>query len=84
VFRESAWISPVVLVGGQVAGLWELERTKDRVVVRVEPFGSLPVGARKIVRDEADRIGDFLWLEAETRFEPVTFLKRAADRKRPA
>jgi hypothetical protein len=76
VFRQSGWISPVVLVGGVIAGLWELERTKDRAVIRVEPFGRLPSGGRQEIREEAERIGRFLGMEAEARFEPVTFLKR--------
>ena len=58
--------------------MWELERAKDRAIVRVQPFGRLPAGARTTIRGEAHRIGEFLGMSAETRFEPVTFLKRAA------
>jgi hypothetical protein len=77
VFREQAWISTAVLIGGRVAGLWELERTKDQALVRVEPFGRLPAGARKDIRAEAERIGSFLGLEPTIRFEPVSHPARA-------
>jgi hypothetical protein len=76
VFRDQGWISPVVLADGEVVWIWELGRTTDRLLVRVEPFGRLPAGARTGVRDESARVGAFLGLDAELRFEPVTFLKR--------
>jgi hypothetical protein len=76
VFRDQGWISPVVLAGGEAVGVWESERSTDRLVVRVEPFGRLPSGARIGLHDESARLGAFLDLDAELRFEPVTFLKR--------
>jgi hypothetical protein len=75
IFRQQGWISPVVLVGGEAAGIWELERKPGRAVVRVEPFGRLPAGARKGIGEEAARLAAFLKQEPEVRFEPVTFLK---------
>jgi hypothetical protein len=75
IFRQQGWISPVVLVGGEASGIWELERKPGRAVVRVEPFGRLPAGGRKAIGEEADRIAAFLGLEPEVRFEPVTYLK---------
>jgi hypothetical protein len=78
IFRPQGWISPVVLAGGEARGIWELERKPDRAVVRVEPFGRLAAGARKQIAEEAQRLAAFVGLEAETRFEPVTFLKRPA------
>jgi hypothetical protein len=72
IFRQQGWISPVMLVGGEAAGLWELERKPGRAVVRVEPFGRLPGGARKEIRAEAERIGSFLGLEPTITFEPVS------------
>jgi hypothetical protein len=76
VFRDQGWISPVVLAGGEAVGVWESERSTDRLVVRVEPFGRLPSGTRIGLRNESARLGTFLDLDAELRFEPVTFLKR--------
>jgi hypothetical protein len=82
IFRQQGWISPVMLVGGKAAGLWELERLNDRAKIRLEPFGRLAADARKAAREEADRIGQFLGLPVEVRFEPVTFLKRPAPKAR--
>ncbi len=76
VFRDQGWISPVVLAAGEAVGIWESERTTDRLLVRVEPFGRLPAGARTGLREESARLGAFLGLDAELRFEPVTFLRR--------
>jgi hypothetical protein len=76
VFREQGWISPVVLAGGEAVGIWESERTTDRLLVRVEPLERLPAGARIGLRSESARLGAFIGLDAELRFEPVTFLKR--------
>ena len=76
VFREQAWISAVVLMGGVAVGVWELERAKDRSVIRVEPFGRLPAGGRAAIRREAERVGEFVGLPVDVRFEQVTFLKR--------
>jgi hypothetical protein len=76
VFREQGWISPVVLAGGEAVGIWESERTKNRLLVRVEPFGRLPAGARTALGDESARLGVFLGFDSELRFEPVTFRKR--------
>jgi hypothetical protein len=75
IFRQQGWISPVMLIGGKAAGIWELERKPSRALVRVEPFGRLPAGGKKAISMEADRLAGFLGLESEIRFEPVTFLK---------
>jgi hypothetical protein len=75
IFRQQGWISPVLLVGGKAAGVWELERQPGRALVRVEAFGRLPAGGRKAIGEEAARIGAFLGAEPEVRFEPVSFLK---------
>jgi DNA glycosylase AlkZ-like len=75
IFRQQGWISPVLLVGGKAAGVWELERQPSRALVRVEALGRLPAGGRKAIGEEAARIGAFLGAEPEVRFEPVTFLK---------
>src|SRR6266496_568527 len=77
IFRQQGWISPVMLVGGEAAGLWELERNQGAAMIRLEPFGRLPVAARKAAREEAERIGEFLGLPVKVSFEPVTFLKRS-------
>ncbi|MFA1544373.1 hypothetical protein [Actinomadura monticuli] len=51
--RPSGWISPVVLHGGRVAGVWE-QRNGD---VEVTAFGDVPAGPLK---DEIDRVAPLL------------------------
>jgi hypothetical protein len=60
VFRQAGWISPVVLAGGRVVGVWTLERAGGRVEVSVEPFGRLAPAHRRAIADEVDRLGAFL------------------------
>jgi Winged helix DNA-binding domain len=65
IFRPQAWFSPVVLVGGRAAGIWERERRGSRLEVRVEPFGKLSAATRRAIANEADRLGEFLDAPAE-------------------
>ena len=63
VYRPQGWISPVILVNGRMAGVWKHERKGSRLVVELEPFGSLPRWARAQLDAEADRLATFLGLE---------------------
>ena len=48
VHRPQGWISPVLLVGGRMAGVWRHERKGKRLLVGVEPFAHrAEVGARR-------------------------------------
>jgi len=68
VFRTAGWVSPVVLVGGHIEGVWSYERKGSRVEVGVEPFRRLGVPVRKAVAAEADRLGEFLDAPAKATF----------------
>jgi hypothetical protein len=81
IFRPQGWISPVLLVGGEALGVWELERKPNRAEIRIEPLGKLPTGTRPAIGEETARLGQFLGLETELKFEPVTFLKRGTKPK---
>jgi DNA glycosylase AlkZ-like len=65
IFRPQAWFSPVVLVNGRAAGIWERERRGRRLEVRVEPFSPLPAATRRAIAVEAERLGEFLDAPAE-------------------
>ena len=58
VSRTAGWISPLVLRGGRVAGVWELDRGASRI--DVEAFEALP---RSALREEAEHLGRFLGQE---------------------
>jgi hypothetical protein len=42
VSRTAGWISPVILVGGRVHGVWAYVLNKQRMSVTLKPFDSLP------------------------------------------
>jgi hypothetical protein len=53
VSRAAGWISPVVLNGGRVAGVWDAKNGD----LAVTPFGDIPTGPLK---DEMNRLGSLL------------------------
>jgi hypothetical protein len=68
VFRTAGWVSPVVLVDGRVAGIWQHERTGGRIGLTVQPFGRLNASLRRGIAEEADRLGGFLGSPATVSF----------------
>lgn len=60
VYRAQGWITPVVLVDGRVAALWEHSREKDRLRVKVTKLRAIarPIATR--IREEAQDLGRFL------------------------
>lgn len=65
VYRTAGWISPVVLVDGAVAGVWEQKKRARAVELRVEPFVRLTKTATKGIEREAERLAAFLGLPVE-------------------
>jgi hypothetical protein len=55
VFREAGWISPVVLIDGQVAGVWSHRLERERVNVDVESFRPLASSFTDHIASEVDR-----------------------------
>jgi hypothetical protein len=47
------------LVDGAVAGVWRVERAKQRATLLLEPFEPLPRAAERELRDEAERLVRF-------------------------
>lgn len=68
VYRSQGWISPVVLVNGRVAGVWNYTRVGQRLRVQVEPFENLVRSVRQRVEEEADRLGILLGHPAQVSF----------------
>jgi hypothetical protein len=65
VYRPQGWLSPVVMVDGQMAGIWKHERKGTRLRVAIEPFAELPRWATKAAEAEAEALGEFLRAEPE-------------------
>ena len=64
VSRTAGWISPVILVEGRVAGVWEHRRVGTALDVTLEPFETLSRRHRQRVENEASRIAGALGAEA--------------------
>jgi hypothetical protein len=57
VSRTAGWISPVVLVDGVVAGVWDAVRSGDRLAITIEPFSRPSGSERKAMAAAAHEIG---------------------------
>jgi uncharacterized protein YcaQ len=68
VYRAQGWISPVVLRGGTIVGVWFPTTTGKTVILGVELFGRGAPGVRKAVEREADALGRFLGARCDVRF----------------
>ena len=60
VSRTAGWISPVLVVDGAVAGVWEHEKRDGRLALTVRSFGPLPAPVRDAVQEQAARYGALL------------------------
>lgn len=60
VFRPQGWISPVLLVGGEIRGTWRHERTGKRLLVELTPFAPVARRVRAAAESEAERLRYFL------------------------
>lgn len=59
VYRNQGWISPVVLVDGNVAGVWAHQRLGKKLEVTIQPFGKFSRAVRSAVAQEAQSLADF-------------------------
>jgi hypothetical protein len=60
VSRTAGWISPVLVVDGAVAGVWEHERRGGELALTVRPFAPLPAPVREAVQAQAGRYAALL------------------------
>lgn len=56
VYRNQAWISPVVLVNGRIAGVWSFARAGKKTVFSAELFEKLPKTLRECMEEEGERL----------------------------
>jgi hypothetical protein len=56
VFRDQAWISPVVLINGQIAGVWSYKLSRREIVVEVELFSKIPRNVRTQIANRAEEL----------------------------
>lgn len=60
IYRNQGWLSPVLLINGQIAGVWKHERKGAKLLVQVAPFVKIPAWAKKGAEREAERLATFL------------------------
>jgi hypothetical protein len=60
-------VPAVFLVDGMAEGSWRIERSKTRVVLRIEPFEKLPKSCKPDLQTEAEGVLKFLHPEIENR-----------------
>jgi hypothetical protein len=58
VSRTAGWISPVLLVDGRAAGVWDSRRTSDRLAITVDLFGRARPGLKAAIARAAGRVAD--------------------------
>ena len=69
VYRPQGWLSPVLLVGGRMEGVWRSEAKGRRLLVTVEPFaGPPPARVRRAAEAEAERLAAVSGAELELRW----------------
>ena len=71
VYRPQGWISPVVLRGGAIVGVWFPSTTAKRLTLGVELFGRVSPAVREGVEREAEAMGRFLGVRCDARFATV-------------
>jgi len=69
VYRPQGWISPVVLRGGTVAGVWFPTRVKGEMRVDVELFVRSTPAVRRAVEQEVEAMSQFLAVRCQVRFK---------------
>jgi uncharacterized protein YcaQ len=67
VYRPQGWISPVVLRGGAIVGVWFPGTTGKTMTLNVEVFGRVTAVLREGVEREAAAMGRFLGVRCDAR-----------------
>lgn len=75
VFRIAGWISPVVLVDGNIMGVWCYERGTNSLKVTVDIFEQTPATPDIIsgIEAEAEHLSGLLGAPLDLRFDTITF-----------
>jgi Winged helix DNA-binding domain len=69
VYRPQGWLSPVLLVGGRMDGVWRQETKGRRLQLTIEPFaGPPPARVRRAAEAEAERLAAWSGGQLELRW----------------
>jgi len=58
VYRNQGWISPVVLINGEIAGVWSYKVSRKAVEVEIELLARVGPRTRKQIKDRAAELAD--------------------------
>jgi hypothetical protein len=58
VYRNQGWISPVVLINGEIAGVWSYKQSRKALEIEIELFARVDSRARKQIKDRAAELAD--------------------------
>ena len=72
VWRKAAWVAPVAVVDGRVAGTWRVDRTASTASFTVAQFGSIPAAAKRRLCRAAGRRAELDGLSAEVIYEDAS------------
>lgn len=71
VYRNQGWITPVVLIGGRVAGIWSLETRGKAVTADVRLFAPAGRATRAAIEREAAALGTFLGARCDVKVRTI-------------
>lgn len=71
VYRKSAWISPVVLVNGRIAGVWKHDKARSRITATIDMFDTPNANVKEQVAEEVSRLTSFFNSAVEPVFAPI-------------
>jgi hypothetical protein len=58
VYRNKGWISPVVLINGEIAGVWSYKLSRKAAEIEVELFRRVVPRTRTQIKDRAGELAD--------------------------
>jgi hypothetical protein len=58
VYRNQGWISPVVLINGEIAGVWSYKPSRKILEIEIELFARVDSRTRMQVKDRAGELAD--------------------------
>ena len=56
VYRNQGWISPVVLINGEIAGVWSYKLSPGKIDIEIELFGRVARDARAQIENRAEEL----------------------------
>ncbi|HYK95299.1 MAG TPA: winged helix DNA-binding domain-containing protein [Candidatus Dormibacteraeota bacterium] len=71
VSRTAGWISPVVLVDGRAAGVWDAKRSGDRLTITVDAFHRFSAATRRAIGRAGERVAAAQGATATLAYGPV-------------